>query len=264
VLVLDDRLIFRFPRHGHHPTGLKLELAVLDALKGRCALPTPDYRWIAPAGDFAGYAMIDGVELTPGRFAALERDLQERVLDQVADFLSAMHSLDTAGIASRLGGAAPAWPHGGGPAEQAADLRQRRLGPIARAFPELAPRVEAFLDRFARRGLEVERWIHSDVTSDHLLLAPAADRLAGIIDFGDVELGDPAYDFGYLRCYADWAPAHVFARYAFRDADPGLLERAEWQHARYTIARLGEAMENGWTERAARLAARLPTLLGAL
>ena len=59
-----------------------------------------------------------------------------------------------------------------------------------------------------------ERLIHSDVTDDHLLLAPAGDRLAGVIDFGDVELGDAAYDFAYLWSYGDWTPAHVFARYA--------------------------------------------------
>jgi aminoglycoside 2''-phosphotransferase len=217
MLVLDDRYVFRFPRFSHHPTGLRLERAVLDVLKGRCELPMPDYRWVAPAGDVAGYEMIDGVELTPERFAALERRVQERVLDQAADFLSAMHGLETGEIEARPGGAPAEWPSGGGAADQAADVRQRRLGPIARGFPDLLPRVEAFLERFERSEPGPERWTHSDVTSDHLLLAPSGDRLAGIIDFGDAELGDPAYDFGYLQSYGDWAPAHVFDRYAFRD-----------------------------------------------
>ena len=264
VLVLDDRYVFRFPRFSHHPTGLRLELAALGALKGRCAVPMPDYRYVAAGGAFAGYEMIDGVELTPERFAALDRGVQERVLAQVADFLSAIHSLTTSDVEARLGETPKEWPSGGSPADQAADVRKRRCGHIARAFPALLPIVDGFLARFEQSPGGAERWTHSDVTCDHLLLSPAGDRLAGVIDFGDVEIGDPAYDFGYLRSYGDWAPAHVFARYAFKDVDPGLLQRSHWQHVRYRIARLGEAIEQGWDARASEIAAALPALAAAL
>ena len=264
VLALDERYVFRFPRFSRHPTGLKLELAVLSALQGRCALPMPDYRYVAPSADFAGYEMIEGVELTPERFAALGRAAQERVLDQVADFLSAMHGLTLAEVEAGLGETPKEWPSGGSPADQVADVRQRRQVHIARAFPQLLPIVDGFLDRFERSDAGAQRWTHSDVTCDHLLLSPAGDRLAGIIDFGDVEIGDPAYDFGYLCSYGDWAPAHVFARYAFRDIDPGLLQRSHWQHARYRIARLGEAIERGWDGAAAEIASALPALLASL
>jgi aminoglycoside 2''-phosphotransferase len=261
VLVLDGRYVFRFPRFPHHPTGLKLELAVLSALKGRCALPTPDYRFVAPDGDFAGYELIDGVELTPRRFAGLDRAAQERVLEQVAGFLSAMHALANDEVEAGLGGPPETWPRGGTPADQAADGQARRLGPIRRAFPGLASEVEAFYARFERQPGGAVRWNHSDVTCDHLLLAPSHDRLAGVIDFGDVEIGDPAYDFGYLPSYSDWALGFVFERYAFKDEDAGLLDRARWQFVRYRIARLGEAIDKGWTEAAAEFAAALPAAL---
>jgi len=264
VLVLDDRYVFRFPRYGHHPTGLKLELAVLRAMQGRCALPMPDYRYVSPAGDFAGYEMIEGVELTPPRFATLTRPAQERVLEQTAGFLSALHTLPLNAVALELGGAPQAWPSGGSQAESAADGRARRLGPIARALPDLAPSVDNFYDRFAARPAALERLTHSDVTCDHLLLAPSGDRLAGIIDFGDVELGDPAYDFAYLWSYGDWAPGFVFDRYSLRDQDPDLLDRGFWLFARYRIARLGEALEKGWTDVASEIAATLPAVLAEL
>jgi aminoglycoside phosphotransferase (APT) family kinase protein len=261
VLVLDDRYVFRFPRYGHHPTGLKLELAVLRAMKGRCALPMPDYRYVSPAGEFAGYEMITGAELTPARFAALTRSAQERVLEQVADFLSALHTLPLDAVALELGAAPDAWPSGGSLAESAADGRARRLGPIARAMPDLAPLVDSFYTRFAARPAVPHRLTHSDVTCDHLMLAPSSDRLAGIIDFGDVELGDPAYDFAYLWSYSDWAPAFAFDRYGLHDQDPGLLDRGFWLYARYRIARLGEALDKGWMDTASEIAATLPTLL---
>ena len=264
VLMLDQRYAFRFPRHSNHPTGLKFELAVLAALKGQCPLPMPDYRYVSPAGDFAGYEMIDGVELTPPRFAALERRAQERVLAQVAEFLSAMHGLALDDVIARLGAEPDPWPHAGTPVDAAADGRARRLGPIARDIPDLAALVDDFYTRLALRPAAPVRLTHSDVTADHLMLAPSRDRLAGVIDFGDAELGDPAYDFGYLWSYGDWAPAFVFERYALRDGDPGLLERSRWNYVRYRISRLGEALENRWAEVASEIANSLPALLAAL
>lgn len=264
ALILDHRYVFRFPRHDNHPTGLRLELAVLDALRGRCALPVPDYRYVAPGGDFAGYEMIDGVELTPDRFAALSRAAQETVLDQIAGFLSAIHGLAPDQVTARLGAGLEPWPNAGTPKDAASDGRARRLPSIARAMPELASLVDGFYGRLALRPPAAQRLTHSDVTLDHLLLAPSGERLAGVIDFGDVELGDPAYDFTYLWSYGDWAPGHVFDRYALKDREPGLLERSRWHFARYRISRLGEALDRGWDKAASDIAATLPALLEAL
>nr|WP_246598350.1 phosphotransferase [Nocardia tengchongensis] len=38
--------------------------------------------------------------------------------------------------------------------------------------------------------------IHADVSVDHLLVT--GDRITGVIDFGDVRIGDPDYDLCYL------------------------------------------------------------------
>jgi len=131
-------------------------------------------------------------------------------------------------------------------------------------MPDLAPLVDAFYARLALQPSVDQRLTHSDVTLDHLLLAPSGDRLAGIIDFGDVELGDPAYDFAYLWSYGDWAPGQVFERYALKDQEPGLLERSRWHFARYRVSRLGEALDRGWEQAASDIAAALPALLAAL
>jgi len=264
ALILDGRCVFRFPRYDNHPTGLRFELAVLRALKGRCALPMPDYRLVSPGGDFAGCEMIDGVELTPGLFVELDRSAQETVLEQVAGFLSAMHGLAQEEVVACLGAAPRSWPNAGTPADAAAEGRARRLPQIARAMPELAASVDAFYARLALQPSVAQRLTHSDVTLDHLLLAPSGDRLAGVIDFGDVELGDPAYDFAYLWSYGDWAPGYVFERYALKDQEPGLLERSRWHYARYRVSRLGEALDRGWEQVASDIAEAMPALLAAL
>ena len=264
ALVLNDRYVFRFPKQASHPTGLRLELAVLLALKGRCALPMPDCRYVPPEGDFAGYEMIQGVELTPKRFAALSPAAQKTVLDQAADFLSAIHGLGLDEVAAFLGAPPRPWPNAGTPAQAAADGRARRLGPIARAMPDLAGLAADFYARLERRPAAAQRLTHSDVTDHHLLLEPSGERLAGVIDFGDVELGDPAYDFAYFWSYGDWAPGHVFEQYALKDQEPGLLERSRWHYARFRLSRLAEALDKGWADVAAEIADTLPALLAGL
>jgi len=43
--------------------------------------------------------------------------------------------------------------------------------------------------------------IHSDIMPEHIIVNPQTHSLSGIIDFGDIEIGDPAYDFAFLAKY---------------------------------------------------------------
>ena len=260
VLVLDQRLVFWFPRRRRHPTGLARELAVLAALAPLCEVSIPHYAYVAADGAFAGYAMIEGVELTPDRFAALGAGARDRVLGQIAGFLSAMHGLTLEAVGPGL--SLDDWPRDGRPADYAADGRRRHLGPIAAAFPDLAEPVQAFLARLATRAPGPVRLLHGDVTADHLLLAPGGDRLAGVIDFGDTEAGDPAHDFAYLWRYGPAAFAGVWRDYVYRAEDPGLPERSLWGYGRYCVEALAETLLAGGDGAAA--AAALPAILAAV
>jgi aminoglycoside 2''-phosphotransferase len=40
--------------------------------------------------------------------------------------------------------------------------------------------------------------LHGDVWPEHVLFSRAANRLSGVIDFGDVCIGDPDYDLAFL------------------------------------------------------------------
>jgi len=53
-------------------------------------------------------------------------------------------------------------------------------------------------------------WVHGDVTATNLLVADG--RLAGVLDFGCVAVGDPACDLAIA-----WTLFHGDSRTAFRD-----------------------------------------------
>ena len=68
-------------------------------------------------------------------------------------------------------------------------------------------------------------WIHGDLHPGNLI--DAGGRLAGIIDFGDVTAGDPAYDLSVA-----WLAFDAPARGAFMDACGTRVDAATWTRAR--------------------------------
>ena len=254
LLIIDDRTAFRFPRAGMHD--LTLEIAVLRLLKSRCVLPTPSYDYIDPLGRFAGYAFIVGAELTPARFAALPPAANDRVLGEAVRFLAELHGLPIERIRS-----SDDWPATWTAAQFAERGLRDQLPVIASLVPRLARRVEAFFRRYGADRPDRLVIVHGDLVADHILLDARSDRLAGIIDFGDVGLGDPAQDFLAFWSYGADAAVRAVGLYPPAGADPGLFGRSRNHFVRYQIDRLSERIGADAGGDVSRLAAEVDALL---
>jgi aminoglycoside phosphotransferase (APT) family kinase protein len=231
IVLLDDTWVVRFPRSAEAAAYSAQERRLLERLARVSNLAVPRYEHVAAAGDFGGYPMIAGAPLTPARFAALDRASQTRVLDEMGVFLRRLHDLPPT-----LCEAGPAAWSG---ADYATRFSERR--PTFRQIlaPALLGRAEAFYAALpAAVATDVRRPVHNDFTDDHVLLAPDGDRLAGVIDFTDAGLGDPACDFTFLWAYAEWAPAHAIEAYGDPGLGPGLLTRSRWWFVRYGLDQL--------------------------
>ena len=112
-----------------------------------------------------------------------------------------------------------AGPDGGGPAFTLAALAAY-LGKRARRvlFPAATGPEQQFLARVLgpRDGTgdsEPEgptvpvRWLHGDLSHDHVLFDPGTGAVSAILDFGDLRRGDPAWDLVFL--YRDYGPGFV-------------------------------------------------------
>ncbi len=238
LLIIDDTYAFRFPRAGMHD--LKLEIAVLGLLQRRSVVPTPSYDYVDPAGRFAGYRFIEGIELTQSRFAALSPVGKDRVLGQAAMFLSALHSLPRDAV-DRAG----PWPMAWTAAEYAERGLTERLPSIAACAPHLAGPIEAFYRSYRHERLDRLVVVHGDLVADHILLDEAAERLAGIIDFGDVAIGDPAQDLLAFWSYGKEAASRIVQLYGPSDADSGLLGRSRNHFIRHRIDQLFQQLGQG-------------------
>ncbi|WP_174298595.1 phosphotransferase family protein [Sphingomonas bacterium] len=235
LLIVDERRAFRFPRPGRH--GLDLEIAILRDLGRAGRIPVPDYDIVAPDGSFASYLLLPGVPLTPSRFAALSADRADDAIGDAVTLLTSLHAIDPRSI-----GPVEVWPRMWSPNQFADRLRRIRLPLLVERVPTLIASIEDFLRRYRDDRAPREVVVHGDLVGDHLLVDRHAGRLTGIIDFGDVALGDPAHDFLGFWEYGARAATRAAAAYGQADADPTLLARSRNHFVRYRIDRLFETI----------------------
>ncbi|TDD85742.1 aminoglycoside phosphotransferase [Actinomadura darangshiensis] len=211
VFLVGGEWVFRFPRRRIAVPGVEREIAVLPVLAPRLPLPVPVPRFAGePSDDFPwpfwGARTIRGRELADVRPPDGER---AALAAATGAFLRALHDPV---LARDAGGGLPLDPMDrADPAIRAGRTFGRldaltALGVWKRDEAVTAYLTEA-LGRTAPGGDPVI--VHGDLHVRHLLLAPDG-RAAGVIDWGDVCVADPAVDLSLA--YAGFTGA---AREAF-------------------------------------------------
>ena len=225
VIVLDEHLVFRFPNDQDYAADLKDVITTLKLLKPRLVAAIPDYTYVAKDGQFAGYRMIPGQQVSRQVYDGMPSPDRLALTQQLADFLSALHRLplDPNSIGS---------VHGSYLAEDQAHVKTR--------MPQIKPRLTLPDYRMAQRMLANTDQLllkslptvllHNDISSTHILWDESAGKL-GIIDFSDRCLGDPAVDFAELFEYGAAFVQEVYRLYR-GPKDDTFLERA-WQYQQW-------------------------------
>lgn len=209
VLLVDDAVVFRFPRYRSGIARLEREVAILRAVRGRVSLATPDPTYAA-FGERAVGKVFVGYRMIPGE--PLWRDTLEAIGDagvlvalgrQVGGFLRTLHAVPVAGVLPEEAASfdpLAAWR------DLYARIR-RRLFPRMR--PEARDAVARHFEGFLAdpRGLPTApALVHGDFGTGNILYDPGARAISGVIDFGGAGPGDPAVDFAALP----WSPAPFF------------------------------------------------------
>jgi len=94
------------------------------------------------------------------------------------------------------------------------------------------------------------RFTHQDLSPEHLVVAPSAGRLTGILDWtsaalGDAALGDAARAFVTCAAFGGWDfVERVLAHYP-ATVDAGFRERLRYMGRLLSVMWLGEARLNG-------------------
>ncbi|MEM6706374.1 MAG: phosphotransferase [Acidobacteriota bacterium] len=212
---VDERWIFRFPKRQNVVEHLETELSVLPLLAPQLPLPVPSPRFHGEASErfpypFMGYAKLPGAPLDEVPARALRIDA---VLDALVAFLEVLHATPLEGAVAQVRG----WPVG-------EDLEAR----ILRLGLSEEPLIASALRRLQREisPPPAPRLVHDDLGMEHVLIDPQGSEVTGIIDWGDMNLGDPAHDFVGLLAWVGDAPLRRALDRSTYPADPALLGRA--------------------------------------
>jgi aminoglycoside phosphotransferase (APT) family kinase protein len=182
---LGDQLAARLPRIGWATTQAAKEREWLPKLAAYLPLALPVQLAMGEPAD--GYPFAWSVyEWLPGQAAdGTIDDLDQAAID-LAEFVKALRGIDTTGAPARP-------PHNrGGPLAEGDEQ-------VCRSVAELGDRIDA--DATLRSWQESLRarswdgpevWVHGDLLPGNLLVVDG--RLSAVIDFGGLNVGDPACD----------------------------------------------------------------------
>jgi aminoglycoside 2''-phosphotransferase len=200
--LVDGEWVFRFPAVANARRTLRREVALLPALRAALPLAIPVFEHVVPRDDgellFVGYRVLTGLALTPDLFGTLAGDEQEAALASLAGFLQALHAVPA--DAARAAGVAYERVSGG------YHPGQRDL-PRSLAAHLPAAEVAGLEAEFAAFEADHEpsrvapALLHCDLKPEHVLYDPAARRITGVLDWGDVSLGDPDFDLAVVGIF---------------------------------------------------------------
>lgn len=244
VLIVDDALVFRFPRTAAAASMLQTEVDLLRALQGRLPLPIPNPEIVhlgsGPSeGGFAGYPFLPGEPLT--RETVLARSCAEaaQIAGQIADFLRTLHAIPATEL--------PALPSGDTPSDWATLLAAFE----AELFPHMRPDARtgvtrafaAFLDAAGEADFS-PTLRHGDLGGDNVRYDAATNRITGIIDFSSTAIGDPAVDLAGLSWYGEGFVDALAEAYPAL-ADPRLRSRAAFYRSTFALQQALWALRAG-------------------
>lgn len=196
VFLVDGRWTFRFPRRQVAVPLIEREIEILPRLAPNLPIPVPEPHWIgAPTDGFdwpwVGAPYLPGVELAAARLPDADR---ESAATAMGDFLRALH---TPRLRSRIGPLLPHDPNRRSDMGFRVPATRRRIEELAADGIWQAPaELHALLDDAERLPPSPHSVVlHGDLHVRHVLVDAGA--VTGIIDWGDVCVGDPAIDLNF-------------------------------------------------------------------
>lgn len=203
---VDDRLIFKFPRHEEARRRLIVEAGVLDIVRPAVSLPVPHLTLHStPSIQFSRHIKIAGEHLLTAAYERLPEPDRQRLACDLALFYAELHRLPTNAMASA--GAMPikAWL----PPD---DILQR-------TWPVLSEELRAYAERTIAAWQNLPADPHGTIYGFfdghgwNMAFDHAHRRLNGLYDFGDSGFGPLHQEFIYSNLIAADLTTRIVTEY---------------------------------------------------
>jgi aminoglycoside phosphotransferase (APT) family kinase protein len=244
VFLVNDSFVFRFPRRRIAVPLMETEIRLLPWLSSKLPVPIPNPTHVgAPSPEypcaFAGYPLIRGRTIPAVKLSVQQRTDLARPLGQ---FLAVLHSLSPDEARDRGAGEDPF---------QRLDATRhnaRAIGRLDRLSEDVLAQTLKHRIRYLLETLpvlkhpSVKTLVHGDLHGNQILVTEQTHELAGIIDWGDVHLGDPAVDFVVVHSLLPKECHQAFLE-EYGPVDSLSWSTAKSQAIRQTIAVLAHAVD---------------------
>ncbi|SIS63546.1 phosphotransferase family protein [Salimicrobium flavidum] len=245
VLIVNERFVFRFPKYLEGIEKLKKETKVLEHIGKRVSLPIPEPKYIhfesGVVGEvFTGYPLLSGTPLWPSEIKKVKKEVQiQKIAEQLVRFLSDLHSQPVDDLDVKK--------------QRMEDLRhsteklyeafKEKLFPYMKetSKKEVARNFEVFISD--KKTLNFEPvLIHGDFGASNILWDAEREAVSGIIDFGETEVGDPAYDFAGLS--ASYGRSFLEKCLGLYTSDDTIMKRIEFYQSTFALQEALHGVEN--------------------
>jgi len=234
ILILNDEVVFRFPKYEESIATIVKEIRILNCIQGRVQLSVPNPIFSSPEMNivgkaFMGYPLIPGEPLWRHIFKGIQDEtILDRFASQLAGFLAELHEIPYAALGLVL------------PIEDTLDEWMDLFANIkthlyefmrSDAQREVTSHFEAFIDT-----PELHRFSpairHGDFGSTNILFDPTSMEITGILDFGFAGVGDPAIDLASVSTFGNAFYQKILAHYP---ATEMMLARAKFFRGTYAL-----------------------------
>jgi aminoglycoside phosphotransferase (APT) family kinase protein len=241
VFLVNSAFVFRFPRRRIAVPLMETETRLLPWLSRQLTLRIPSPSHIGtPSAEypnvFAGYPLISGRTITAMRMPNEER---RSLAAPLGKFLKELHSVSPDEARSRGASNDPI-------CRLDRHHNAKAIDRLSTFTEDVLPRnvhgqIRSLLDSLpTAEQASTKTLVHGDLHGSQILVDDVTYELAGVIDWGDVHLGDPAADFAAIHSLLPQDCHEAFLR------EYGPVDRLSWFTAksraiRHTIAVLAQA-----------------------
>jgi hypothetical protein len=202
---VDDRLIFKFPRHAAAEKRLVAEASLLAVIRPAVTMPVPDLTLYPGPPLFSRHIKLKGEHLLTRQYELLPVGARQRLAADMALFYAQLHRLDARSMEAAGAGPIKPWV-------QPEDI-------LRRIWPLLPSRLRDYAERsiaaWQQQPPDPYGTVYGffDGHGWNMAFDHARNRLNGVYDFGDSGFGPLHQEFIYSNWIAPDLTARIIAEY---------------------------------------------------